>query len=94
MNNFCVYILTCSDKSYYVGHTDNIEVRIHAHRNRLYPCYTNTRLPIEVVYIQLFSTRDEAFRAERQIKKWSRKKKEALIAQNWSALSYFSKKIF
>ena len=53
-----------------------------------------TRLPIEVVFIQDFASRDEAINAERQIKNWSRKKKEALINNNFKKLSQFSKKKF
>ena len=94
MNTFYVYILKCNDNSYYVGHTDNIESRIAAHQQKTIPCYTNSRLPISVMFIQDFGSRDEAFSAERQIKKWTRKKKEALIEQNWSKVSLYAKKIF
>jgi putative endonuclease len=62
-------MLICSDKSYYTGHTDNIEKRISEHKQSIYPCsYTKTRLPVEVVFIQSFTTRNEAFIAERKIK--------------------------
>jgi len=94
MNDFYVYILRCSDNSYYVGHTDNIEKRISEHRFNQYNCYTSKRLPIEVVFVQSFGTRDEAFIAERQIKKWNRYKKEALIENNWDKLSLLAKKKF
>jgi predicted GIY-YIG superfamily endonuclease len=94
MNNFYVYILKCSDDSYYVGHTDNIEKRISEHELNIYYCYTSSRLPIKVMYIQLFSTRGEALESERQLKKWSRKKKEALIEENWSKISSLAKKKF
>jgi putative endonuclease len=94
MNNFYVYILKCDDNSYYVGHTDDIEKRIADHELNTYDCYTSTRLPIEVVYIQTFGTRGEALESERQLKKWSRRKKEALIEENWSNLSSFAKKKF
>lgn len=94
MIDFYVYILKCNDRSYYVGHTDNIEQRISAHRLKQYHCYTSTRLPIEVVFIQCFATRDEAFHAERQIKKWSRQKKEALIEGNWEKIASLAKKKF
>ena len=94
MNDFYVYILKCSDGSYYTGHTDNIEQRISAHRLNQFKCYTSNRLPIEVVFIQIFATRDEAFNVERQIKKWTRQKKDALIAGNWNELSLLAKKKF
>jgi predicted GIY-YIG superfamily endonuclease len=94
MNNFYVYILKCSDDSYYVGHTDNIEQRISEHSLNKYNCYTSKRLPIEVAFVQAFGTRDEAFNAERKIKKWTRIKKEALIEENWEKVSFLAKKQF
>ena len=94
MYNFYVYILKCSDNSYYVGHTDNIEKRISEHELNSYECYTSNRLPIKVMYVQIFGTRVEALESERQIKKWNRKKKEALIEENWEKLSLLSKKKF
>jgi len=91
---FFVYILKCSDGSYYVGHTDNLEKRISEHNEKRYCCYTAMRLPTTLVFSQEFNTRDEAFAAERKLKGWSRKKKEALIEKSWGDLSKFSKKIF
>ena len=58
---FWVYILRCSGNSYYTGHTDNLENRIAQHQNRTMPnSYTSTRLPIQLMYSQEFSTHDEA----------------------------------
>jgi predicted GIY-YIG superfamily endonuclease len=89
-----MYILKCNDNSYYVGHTDDIEKRISEHRLNEYHCYTSKRLPIEVVFVQPFGTRDEALSAEQQIKKWSRQKKEALIEENFEKISLLAKKKF
>jgi predicted GIY-YIG superfamily endonuclease len=94
MQDFFVYILECYDGSYYVGHTDNIEKRISDHSIGIASVYTACRLPIKVIFIQPFASRTEAFNAERQIKGWSRKKKEAFIYQNWHALSLLAKKKF
>ena len=94
MSNFYVYILKCSDDSYYVGHTDDIEKRVLEHHLNKFHCYTSNRLPIEVVFVQSFGTRDEAFNAERKIKKWTRRKKEALIEENWAKVSVLAKKNF
>ena len=94
MKPFYVYILKCKDGSYYVGHTDNLEKRIAEHNDKAYPCYTSKHLPVELVYTQDFSGRDEALEAEHQIKKWTRKKKEALINKNWNNLKILSKKKF
>ncbi|HAT2048237.1 TPA: GIY-YIG nuclease family protein [Legionella pneumophila] len=90
---FWVYILQCSDKSYYTGQTDNLEKRLTQHQDKMIPgCYTSTRLPIELKYSQEFMSREEALNAERQIKGWSRRKKEALINGDWQALSDYSKR--
>jgi predicted GIY-YIG superfamily endonuclease len=76
---FWVYILRCSDSSYYTGHTDDFEYRVAQHQAGEYVGYTASRLPVEVIWSQIFTTRDEALAAERQIKGWSRKKKEAMM---------------
>ena len=91
---FFVYILKCADGSFYTGHTDNLEKRIGEHRSGMLDCYTFSRRPIEVVFVQHCSSRYEALAAERKIKNWSRKKKEALIENNWKNLSRFAKKDF
>ena len=83
---FFVYMLRCIDGSYYVGHTDELEARIAAHAQGMIPGYTSTRRPVRLVWSEDFHTRDEAFRAERQIKGWSREKKEALSRGDWEAL--------
>ena len=94
MNYFYLYILQCSDNSYYVGHTDNIEKRVAEHNSNQYQCYTSTRLPIKVVFTQQFTSRDEVIIAEQRIKNWSRQKKEALISNNWEQVSLLAKKKF
>ena len=91
---FYVYILKCRDRSYYTGHTDDLEKRLSEHRSGIVDCYTFKRRPVELVYFQEFVTRDEAFDAERRIKGWSRKKKEALIKQDWNLISRLGKKKF
>ena len=92
---FYVYILRCRDLSYYTGHTDNIEARIGQHElGSIKTCYTYTKRPVYLVYAAEFSSRGEAIAAEQQIKGWSRKKKEALINENFEGLKKLSKKIF
>ena len=76
---FFTYILRCSDRSYYVGHTDELERRLVEHETGATRGYTATRRPAELVWFQEFPTREEAKAAEAQIKRWSRRKKEALI---------------
>jgi putative endonuclease len=90
---FWVYLLKCADKSYYTGHTDNLENRLAQHHNKVYlTCYTATRLPVQLMFSQAFNSREEALASERQIKGWSRKKKEALVSGDWEKLSLYSKR--
>ena len=85
---FWVYILRCADNSYYTGHTDNLEKRLAEHMTGAIPtCYTYKRRPVELVFSQEFATREEALTSERQIKGWSRKKKEAMMRGDWAEVS-------
>ncbi len=85
--SFATYMLRCSDGSFYVGHTDDLETRIAQHHAGALPGYTHDRRPLELVWRESFGSRDEALSAERQIKGWSRAKKEALIRGDWDAVS-------
>ena len=84
--SFYVYILRCADGSYYTGHTENLEVRLAAHQNGDIKGYTSTRRPVELVFTDQFPSRREAVERERQVKGWSRAKKEALIEKDWDEL--------
>ena len=88
---FHLYILRCSGGTYYTGHTENLESRLAAHHSGQIPGYTRTRHPVSLVFTQQFPTRQEALAAEKQIKGWTRAKKEALISGNWQSLSHWSK---
>ena len=89
--SFWIYILKCSDGSYYTGHTDDLDRRITQHlKGELSTCYTFSRLPLELVFSQEFPTREEALASEQQIKGWSRKKKEALNNSAWEELKTLS----
>lgn len=90
MQYFYVYILKCADGSYYTGHTDNLEKRLYQHQNPEIKCYTSTRLPVELVFVDTTSSRIEAIEAERQIKGWNRNKKEALIKGDWDEIKRLS----
>ena len=94
MEYFFVYILRCSDGSYYVGHTDDIEKRISMHRSGAGSSYTSSRLPMEPVFVQQFASRDQAIDMERKIKGWTRSKKEALINGDWDRIALLAKKKF
>ena len=89
--SFYLYILKCSDDSYYTGHTDNLEKRLAAHHRGEISGYTSARRPVELVFVHEFSSRDEAFHAERQVKGWSRRKKVALIHEDWECLQQLAR---
>ena len=94
MNTFFVYMLKCADGSYYVGLTNNLEQRFAEHNNQQGGYFTAARLPIQLVFSQDFASKDDALVVERQIKGWSRKKKEALIKNDWKMISTLGKKDF
>ncbi|MES2515286.1 MAG: GIY-YIG nuclease family protein [Bacteroidota bacterium] len=80
-------MLKCSDSTYYTGITNNPERRLIQHQQRLKKdSYTSSRLPVELVYFELFADFNLAIAWEKKIKNWSRVKKEALITQNWNKL--------
>ena len=89
---FYTYILKCIDGSYYTGSTDNLEQRILQHKNGQGSEWTKTRLPVSLVWSQEFNSREEARQAEQQIKRWSRRKKEALIKGDFDELKLYSKR--
>ena len=84
---FYIYMLHCADRSFYIGHTDDLEMRIAQHEAGTFPGYAKSRRPIKLVWSQEFGTRMEALEAERQIKGWGRAKKLALIREDWSLIS-------
>ena len=90
--SFWAYMLRCVDGSFYVGHSDDLESRIAQHHAGSLPGYTHNRRPVKLVWSEEFPDRDQAFAAERQIKGWSRVKKQALIEGNWAAVSRLAKR--
>jgi len=83
---FFVYLLRCADATYYCGHTDDLELRMQQHATGRIG-HTAVRKPVTLVWQGGFEKREEALAFERQIKGWSRAKKEALIAGNWPEIS-------
>ena len=81
-----MYILRCVDDSYYTGSTKNMTIRLWQHQNGLGAKHTAKRLPVELVYVEVFDRIDEAFWREKQVQGWSRKKKEALMASDFNQL--------
>jgi putative endonuclease len=90
-----IYILKCSDNSYYTGVTSSLDKRLNEHKYGKYQdSYTCKRRPIEVVFYAEFTDINLAIRSEKQIKKWSRAKKEALINDEFEKLPNLAKKKF
>ena len=83
---YYVYLLRCSDGSYYVGRTNDLEQRLAAHERGAIEGCTLSRRPVELVSSDRFFRRLEAFHRERRIKGWSRARKEALIKGGWVGL--------
>ena len=86
-HSYFVYILKCSDNSYYTGVTNDLQRRIHEHQTGLIQkSYTHTRRPIELVFQTEFKDVNQAIDFEKKVKGWSRSKKEALIKDNWDEI--------
>lgn len=88
-----VYILHCSDGSHYCGTTrQELELRVAGHNSGVLGGYTSTLRPVVLVYSEWFQRITDAIAVERQIKGWSRAKKEALIRGDFDALRELSKR--
>lgn len=87
MKFYYVYILRCSDGTFYTGITNNVEVRLNQHNAGFNPeSYTYTRRPVSLEYIQEFTDPAQAIAFEKKFKKWSKAKKEALINNDFDAI--------
>ena len=88
MKSYIVYILECSDGSYYTGSAADLSLRIAQHETGASPTsYTYSRRPVKLVWTSEETKRySEALRWERQIKGWSRAKKQALIRGNFDGI--------
>ena len=95
MKQSYVYILKCSDKTYYTGVTGDLIKRVEEHKKGTYnDSYTFKRRPLELVFYAEFTDINIAIEKEKQIKKWSKRKKEALINGDFKALINLAKKKF
>ena len=92
MRQFFVYILLCADDAYYVGSTSDLIARVEAHNAGRGPTFTACRRPVTLVYSESFPSMTETRRRELQIKKWSRKKKQALISGDMDQLHQLSRR--
>lgn len=92
MNRYVVYILRCADNSYYIGITNDVERRLAEHQEGKHEnSYTFARRPVKLLYFEYYTNKLQASLREKQLKGWSRAKKEALIAENYERLKRLSK---
>ncbi len=89
-----MYILECSDRTYYTGSTKYLELRLEQHQSGEGADYTAKRLPVKLLYYEEYDRIDHAFYREKQVQGWSRKKKEALMRGETHLLPTLAKKIF
>ena len=89
-----MYILLCSNGSYYTGSTIDISKRIQEHQDGVGANHTKKHGPVELVYYEEYASISVAFRREKQVQRWRREKKEALIKGLSEALPILAKKVF
>ncbi|MBV9558763.1 MAG: GIY-YIG nuclease family protein [Pseudolabrys sp.] len=87
-----VYMLSCQDGSYYVGSAtgNDLSKRVAEHQSGHFKGYTASRLPVELIWSEHFDRVTDAIAAERQLKGWSRNKKEALVRGDFRSLKQLS----
>ena len=89
-----MYILECSDGTYYTGSTINLDKRVWEHENMLGANYTKKKAPVKLVYYEEYEKISEAFYREKQIQGWSYAKKKALIENRDKDLKLLARKDF
>ena len=95
MKRYYVYILQCIDDTYYTGVTNDLETCFLYHQNGQNPnSYTCNKRPVEIVFYTEFNDINQAIAFEKQLKGWSRKKKEAVINDEWEKLPNLAKRKF
>jgi putative endonuclease len=87
-----VYILACSDGSYYTGSTVDLERRIWEHNEGIGANFTSKRRPVTLVFAEQSDSIEVAFQREKQVQGWSRAKKRALIELRWHELPALSER--
>jgi len=85
-NGWFVYILECADHSYYVGISQDVDKRVEEHNSKVGARYTRILSPVKLVWREPHSDAASARRREIQLKKWTRRKKVALIVGDFDLL--------
>ena len=95
MKSYFTYILLCSDDSFYIGVTSDLERRMLEHSSGYNKSgYTYSRRPVKLLHFEEFQNPKDAIAREKQIKKWSRAKKQALANSDYESIINLSKKVF
>ena len=90
-HDYYVYIVQCSDGFYYTGFTNDLDRRIVEHNEGIDPtCFTYIRRPVILKYFEHFIEAAQGIAREKQLKGWSRKKKEALFQEDYKLLKKLS----
>ncbi|MHA7859970.1 GIY-YIG nuclease family protein [Tessaracoccus sp. Y36] len=87
-----VYILECSDGSFYVGSTFDIDARLSQHNDGKGAKYTARRRPVQLRWMEEMDSIEEAYVLEKRVQGWSRAKRLALIEGRLSDLPRLSKR--
>jgi putative endonuclease len=89
-----IYMLRCADSSFYIGSAtgDDLAPRIDQHNAGAFPGYTSSRRPVTLVWSEYFDRITDGIAAERQLKGWSRAKKEALIRSDWETMTNLARR--
>lgn len=76
---YYTYMLLCNDKTFYIGYTNDLVLRIRMHNRGKGAKYTRARLPVRLLYWEKYPTRRQAMRREYALKQWSRTEKMLLL---------------
>ena len=86
-----MYVVECCDGTYYIGYTTDVKKRIAVHNSGKGAKYTRARLPVKLIYVEGFDSKEEAMSAEALLKRKKRPQKERFLSENQdrNLLSYF-----
>ena len=79
-----MYVVECRDGSYYTGYTTDVKKRLAVHNSGKGAKYTRARLPVKLIYVEGFASKEEAMSAEVLLKRKKRPQKERFLSENHS----------
>ena len=81
-----VYIVKCSDDSFYTGSSNDVEARVKRHNSGKGGKYTRSRKPVVLIYTEQLDSKEQALKREIEIKSFSRENKKKLIHRTLSSV--------